>query len=210
MKLNKDNKISILMQHENIAVNQLMEIKRNEMNWLKVFLLFYSAIIAWMVSRWFSTPVLKEIPFHKMQGEFTLLESTLWFSLTATLIFTFLFIQTRHSYYGVAKRLHNVQVNLELYNDAQWGGKSLLTGDNKIGIIEDFKTWKTRTKPFSSFSTRLIYLLGANFAIAFISYRAYESLGYAQNIFYLLKWIFLNLVILITLFLWDYFHFRGQ
>ena len=201
VKLRDEDKVTILLQMEKTATGQMMEIKREEMSWLKVFLLFYGALIAWTVQRWLG----QAQPTAQDKG---LVYGVLVFSLLATFIFSFLFITTRWSYYGVSRRLLRVQMLLGLYDSTKWNGQEAPLGElDKIGVVKGLRTWRENTKPLSSFTTRMVYLSGANLTISFIAYFALKKIDPATSPYFLATWIIINIVLIVSVMLIDFLHF---
>ncbi|MBN2286842.1 MAG: hypothetical protein JXI43_10375 [Tissierellales bacterium] len=209
MDFSVEDKVKILLQQEKNAVDQLMEIKRDEMSWLRVFLLFYSAIVVWSVQRWLghdqaATEMVNDL---LVKRESSLIYATLFFSYFATFIFSFLFIRTRWSYYGVANRLIAAQELLQLYNAECWNGENPLKPINKINQTKNYSEWMKYTKPMSSFFTRLIYLIGANLTIMFIASYALKWLSGDLTPYFYVTWILANLILLMSVFIIDFIHF---
>ncbi len=85
MRIDTDT-VKILLQSEKIAVDQLLEIKREELQYLKVFLLFFGAITTWIISQWLSP---SRLPISNMDIDLQLdlIKTTYLFSYFATVIF---------------------------------------------------------------------------------------------------------------------------
>ena len=198
--LKDEDKVKILLQLEKTATDQMMEIKRDEMSWLRIFLLFYSAVIAWGVHRWLGA----EKP---NSSEVTIVYSVSIFSFIATIIFYFLFLNRRWSYYGVATRLVRLQDILRLYDRTTWCGNSPLSDGDRIGAVKDFGTWRKNTKPFNSFITRILYVAGANGTVAFVVSLALNKIQRNVSCF-VVTWIILNIVALLFVMWFDFRHFR--
>jgi hypothetical protein len=225
---NKD-RVAILMQLERTATDQMTEIKRDEISWLKIFLLFYGALIAWMVGRFFAplSEADSAAPVTWMVGRFfsalsaagkldssiandgQLLSNALWFSYFLTAMFTFLFLHTRHSYFRVADRLHRIQQCLLLHDPTQWDGHTFFPVAHRSGKVSTIRQWRERAQPFSSFSTRLAYVVGANIGAESIAYRAFERIGMPQG-GYFIVWVALSIGLAIGAYTWDYFHFKHR
>lgn len=203
MTLKDEDKVQILLQLEKTATDQMMEIKKEEMSWLRIFLLFYSAVIAWSVQRWLglNTPNYSEL---------TMVRSVWLFAFISTIVFYVLFIRTRRSYYGVAKRLVRVQDLLHLYDSTTWNGTPPLLDVDKIGTVTGFCTWRKNTKPFNSFTTRIMYLFGANVIIAFVAYLGLKRIEPNTSLFFLVTRIILNIVILFLVMLCDFLSFYAR
>lgn len=160
--LSHEDRVKILLQLEKTATDQMMEIKRDEMSWLRIFLVFYSAVIAWGVHRWLGADKLNS-------SELTMIYSVSIFSCIATAVFYWLFMNRRWSYYGVAKRLVRVQDILRLYDSTTWNGTAPLRDADKIATVTGFSTWYKNTKPLNSFITRLLYVAGANVTVLVVA-----------------------------------------
>ncbi|MFT3684385.1 MAG: hypothetical protein QM783_05560 [Phycisphaerales bacterium] len=202
MTLTDDNKVTILLELQHDAVEQLAEIKREEMKWLQTFLVFYGALVAWGASRW-----LPVSPSSRGADDTSLVHWILTVSFLATLLFTYHFIRTRWSYYGVAARLSQCQHLLHLYTPLEWGGKAPL-GDSPYGrLIDGFGSWRKATKPMSSFLTRIVYLVGANLMVASICWRGFEEAQRPQPLWFFLCVILANMVVIALGFMIDFIHF---
>ena len=206
-KLDTTNKITVLLQQQQIAVTQMDSIKSEEMSWLKVFLIFYGAVVAWSVSRWFLVPGATQYSKDEADAELFIIYAVLIFSYFATAIFTFLFSQTRKSYYGVRKRLDTIQQMLLLTNDEVYGDGRIFDAVETIDNIIDKETWHRITKPNSSFLTRMVYLFGANTAVLIICYLSILKIGKEQSIWFLVCFLLVNSFIFISARHFDYHHF---
>jgi len=196
-----EDKVTVLLQLERTATDQMAEIKREEMSWLKMVLLFYGAVIAWTVQRWMG----KETPDS---SDGNLVYGVLIFSFLATIVFYLLFVRTRWSYYGIATRLLRIQDLLGLYDPPQWDGKTApFTDADRIGMVKGLRTWRENTKPFSSFMTRMVYVLGSNLTLVFIAYCALRKIDTSTSIYFLVTWITFNLAVLMIFMFVDFLHF---
>jgi hypothetical protein len=210
MNLENEDRVAILMQLQEIATDQMAEIKRDEMSWLNRFLLFYGAVTAWLVTRFFAPVPAIGHPASAVVSDASLLGAALWLSLSATVLFVFLFIHTRHSYYDVADRSHRIQNCLHLYEPEQWRGHSLFSTVHRSGRVCTLQEWKERTKPWSSFLTRLLYIIGANLVVNFIVYVAFDRMGKPQGAYFVCFWLALNIALVLIAYALDYLHFRNR
>ncbi len=210
MNLDDKDRVSILRDLQKTATSQMSEIKRDEMSWLNRFLLFYGAMIAWLVTRFFGPiPVTGQpIPFNP--NDASLLVGALVFSFLATAMFASLFIHTRHSYYGVSDRLHRIQKCLHLYKHDQWQDTIFFPVSHSSGEVRTIDDWNKLTKPWSSFSTRMLYIIGANIAADCIVYGAFDRLGKAKDVYFLCFWLGMNVALVALAYVGDYFHFRTR
>ncbi|HAU36473.1 MAG TPA: hypothetical protein DCX07_01995 [Phycisphaerales bacterium] len=199
--LRNEDKVAILLQLEKTATSQMMENKREEMSWLKVFLLFYGALVAWSAQRWLAQAQVNAQDAGLVHG-------VLIFSLVATFVFSFLFIRTRWSYYGVSRRLLRIQSLLGLYDAETWGESDAPLGDiDRIGYVKGWRTWRENTKPFSSFTTRMIYVWGSNMTMCFIAYFALTRIDPKTSVYFLVFWLIINVFLLGLIMLIDFLHF---
>lgn len=205
--LETPHKVDILLQQQQIAVKQMEAIKNEEMSWLKVFLLFYGATVAWSVSRWFLTPGSTPFTPKEANSELIIIFAVLLFSFVATAIFTFLFTQTRKSYYGVRGRLDTIQKMLCLTEENTFGEGRVFDAKQSIVNIKDKQTWNDITKPNSSFLTRMVYLFGANIAVLIIMYLSMIKIGKDQSLWLLAFCVAANATIFLVARFFDYHHF---
>jgi hypothetical protein len=178
------------------------------MSWLKVFLIFYTAVIAWVVGRWFGPTTGGTAAATASSGDLTLLRTAMWFSFIGTALFAFLFIHTRHSYYTVKERLHKFDQCLKLYDQTQWDGTAFFPPEHTSGRVRAFGEWCKRTKPWSSFLTRLVYILGANAGIDYLVYLAFDRVGSPQGSYFLAFWFGLNVALAVIVYVYDFIRFR--
>lgn len=198
--LKDEDKVKILLQLEKTGTDQMMEIKKEEMSWLRIFLLFYSAVIAWSVQRWLGSNTLD-------RSELEMVNYVWLFAFVSTIVFYVLFIRTRRSYYGVAKRLVHVQDILRLYDKDTWNGDPPLYDADRIGTVTGFWTWRKNTKPFNSFTTRIMYLFGANLIVAFVANLALKKIDPNTSRCFLATRSILNIVAVLLVMLCDFLSF---
>jgi hypothetical protein len=208
MNIDDKDRVGILLQGQKTATDQMSAIKNYEMSWLKVFLIFYTAVIAWVVGRWFGPATGGTTPATASPGDLTLLWTAMWFSFIGTALFAFLFIHTRHSYYMVKERLHKFDQCLKLYDPAQWDGIVFFPPEHASGRVRAFRDWCKRTKPLSSFLTRLVYIFGANAGIDYLVYLAFEKEGSPQSGYFLAFWFGLNGALAVVVYVYDFVRFR--
>lgn len=207
MTLSTDQQVTVLLELQDDAVEQLAEIKREEMQWLQAFLLFYGAVVAWCVARWLPSPR-SEAPLAA--SEESVVVATLAVSFLATGLFTFHFIRTRWSYYGVAARLANIQHLLGLYDGAGWHGGAPLRGNPYRGFIGGLESWQHTTRPMSSFLTRIVYLVGANMVVSLVCWSSLSRSSGHAGPWFLVTCFLLNAVIAGGAFALDYVHFLRE
>jgi hypothetical protein len=202
--VNSEHDVTILLQLEKTSTEQMLEIKRDEMSWLRVFLVMSGATVAWSVQRWFAKPSVSA-------SDGGLVWAVLIFSSLATIAFYFHFLLTRWSYYGVSARLMRIQEMLRLYDGNAWAGaRAPFSRSEQIGMVKDFRSWWKITKPHSSFATRLVYIFGSNVMICIICFYATKMIGKSTSSFLLLELIILN-ILLVALFLYcDFRHFHSR
>jgi hypothetical protein len=197
-----DNRVKVLLQLQANTVSQLAEIKREEMQWLQAFLIFYGAIVAWGATRWLGSAA-----SNATKNE-SLVYLVLTISFVATALFTYHFIRTRWSYYGVAGRMAKVERLLGLYSDADWGSDAPLRGSPYSRMVNGAESWEI-TKPMNSFLTRIVYLIGANVMVASICWHGFESGTQGNCLWYAIAIALVNAAIVFLAFVADYLHFRG-
>jgi hypothetical protein len=204
-----EDRVSTLIELQKLTCDQMSEVKREEIGWLKIFLLLYSAVIAWIVARWFPSGAHTNSGSPTLASDIMLLNKAVWFCFFASLMFAFLFIHTRHSYYGLGARLHQIQDCLHLFEPDYWEQHSFFPAAHSPGKVAGLGDWWDRTKPQSSFFTRIMYIVGANFAIDYLAYLAFQRMGSAKACF-LSTWVLLNLLLLFGIYLYDYLHFTRR
>ena len=210
MNMNSKDKVVILLQEEKTATDQMSEIKRDEMSWLKVFLLFYGALIAWIVARWFDRSAHSTASPNVGADDVILLWTAAVFSLVATLMFAALLVHRRHSYFLVRKRLHTIQKLLKLYEPAEWDNLTILSPEHRSTDVCDCRSWLELTKPLSSFLTRLVYIIGANLVIDFLVWLAFRRTGSPQGPCFILLFLVLNVFLGICVYVHDLYHFLAR
>jgi len=208
MNIDDKDRVNILLQGQKTATDQMSTIKNGEMTWLKVFLIFYAAIIAWIVGRWFGPATGGAVATTTHSADLSLLSTAMWFSFIGTTLFAFLFIHTRHSYFMVKERLHKFDQCLKLYDHAEWDGIAFFPPEHASGEVRCVRDWRKRTKPWSSFLTRLVYIIGANAGIDYLVYLAFDQVGAPQNIYFLAFWFGLNFTLVVIVYVYDFIHFR--
>lgn len=208
MLLKNEDKVKILLQQEEIAVSQMSQIKNDEMLWLKIFFIFYGAILGWILS-YLLKPLIYDFNNIKINSFENILYATPIFSFFATIIFLFLFIRTRWSYYDIGQRLLHVQKLLQLYNSKVWGGSCPIQARYIIGPSMNYKNWRQQTKPYASFLTRFVFLLGANMIVTIISGTALTYLSNFIIINYLVIWIIIHFFTFLIIMFLDYIHFKN-
>jgi hypothetical protein len=185
LKITDAKKVDVLLQLEKIASEQLSQIKKDEMSWLKLFLAFYSAGIAWGIQKLFSGTTGNISPSP-------ILTVLALISFIALIPFSYFFLWIRHSYYGVAARLSRLHEALRIHDDSFWGIERPLLDEAHIFVqIDNLCTWYTKTKPFSSFLLRIIMLLGASFCLSLIAWYSNVWTSHTEC-----KWITLLTIVL--------------
>ncbi|MGI1671259.1 MAG: hypothetical protein K6L74_13180 [Neptuniibacter sp.] len=209
LKLEDEHKVKVLLQEEAHAVLQMENLKKEEMSWLKVFLLFYGAVMAWAVSRWLISPMSSPLPTEQLESEFGIISTTLCFTWVATCLFAFLFFQARQSYYGVRKRVERIQAALFLDKEGIYGDEAIF-GGMKVESVDDYQSWKDITKPTSSFMTRMVYIIGSNLAVIIIAYLSLYKMQYPVTLSF--AGLFIAMTIFIFIFAWfiDYHSFTKK
>jgi len=225
LKLAEDKeRMEIALQLQSQASEQMSEIKRDEMSWLKIFLIFYAAMIGWMVSRWFptapasvsfSSPILTvSIPVpasaQYSTNEAVLLWASVGFSFFATTMFSFLFSHTRRSYYGVAHRLHQLQRFLRLYDKKFWDNIKFFPPEHTPGEVLSAEDWRRQTKPWSSFLTRMGYIVCGNLCVDFIAFLSFGRLGLGYNSLFLPLCFVLSYVLVWKIYNSDYHRSKDE
>jgi len=219
-----EQRIEIALQLQAQASAQMVEIKRDEMSWLKIFLLFYAAMIGWMVSRWssasatsvsFNSPILTvSIPVpasvQYSTSEAVLLWASVGFSFFATIMFSLLFSHTRRSYYGVVHRLHQFQRFLRLYDKKYWGNIKFFPLEHTPGEVLSKEDWRRQTKPWSSFLTRMGYIVAGNLCVDFLAFLSFGRLGLGYNSLFLPLWLLLSIVLVWMIYSSDYHHSKDE
>ena len=203
MKLEGSDKILILLQGQKLAAEQLQEIKRQEMSWLKVTIVFYSVVLLWIANRWLSGPV----PPVQHATDQPLLTAIPVVSLLGTALFACLFLRARHSCYAVKKRLHLFDQALGLYSPDLWDNKPFPPTEHASGSVVDLASWITKTNPLSGLAIRLAALMAANLGIVHSAHLAFVGYGLPYNVNYLVKWGAWNGALVIALYFCDYLHF---
>ena len=207
MELSKEDKLQILLQQESHAITQMEQVKQQEMSWLRVFLLFYSACIAWSVSRWLipNTKITTYTP-ETLDNEISIIYSLVIFSTIATGLFTFMFLQTRKTYYEVVARLEKIQsiFKLDIKDEYCLG---TLYSESKISGINSKESWKEATKPGNSFLTRLVYLFGANAAVIALCFFSMRHIGGNDTVLFPVLFMTLNVSIFLFASFFDYHSF---
>jgi hypothetical protein len=210
MKIEANDKVGILMQLQKTASDQMSVIKQDEMVWLNRFLIFYGAVIAWLVTRFLAPSSPGGQIATDANAEAQLIRYSVWFSSFATAAFCFLFTSTRHSYYGVADRLHRIQECLHLYDPNQWEGQSFFPREHRFIAVESVSDWFERTKPMSSFLTRMLFIFGSNYAIDLIAVIALQRMGKGGSVDSWWFWFGANIIILMATFGCDYYRFFNR
>lgn len=202
--MNSEDQVTILLQLEKTATEQMMAIKSEEMLWLRVFLLVYGAVLAWSVQHWLVAQAVSS-------SERGLVRGVLVFSFLGTAVFCLHFLLTRWSYYGVFSRLVRVQDMLGLYDSSKWhGGQAPLDGVEQIDMVANLRSWWRITKPYSSFFTRVAYLLGSQFLLAVVSFLAFKKID-SKTSHWSLFLSALVIILLVGLLLYfDYRHFAKR
>ena len=142
-----------------------------------------------------------------------LIYSILGISHLATVIFAYLFIQTRWSYYGIARRNHRLQDLLGLFDRSTWNGREALGNaetHSLLGSISSFNGWIHATKPMSSFLTRILYLIGANLVVAYVCWRAFDQIQSGATSWLFVACVLANLFVVVVLYMIDYIHFVAR
>lgn len=142
----------ILLQKEKLIFMRMNEYKSDEMAWLKFFIVWYTALCAYLLT---------DLPVKNING----LDPTsilLVVSQITTVAFVFLLWHIRKNYYEkhgegfkIRQALDEIVQDFEL--DAEWA------------VNMDSTRWRLYTKPFNSFLMRLAFVVGANctvFALA--------------------------------------------
>lgn len=198
--ISTESSILVLLQAEKFAVDQMQEIKRDEMSWLKVFLVFYGAVITWLVTEWI--PGSNELSDSSIEV-IRLIQNV---TLAATFLFAYLFATTRDSYYGVRKRVEKVQDMLFLNREGIHGEHAVYQ-TKKVEDIRSPSDWWNVTKPQSSFLTRMVYLLGGYWAVTVIALLALRGNNEAADNWIAILYGLVGLLIFVFFLFLDYLRY---
>lgn len=149
----------ILLQLQSQLSQKLLALRQEEATWLKLFLLLYSALSAWLVARWLSDAVAN----HALQAfDGFLLSGALGLSWIALFVSSCHFLHLRSSYFRVGRMLVRCQEPLGLFNKEDgifpW----------RIGVVKDWQSWR-KTRILATFTTRIAYVAGANLVVTLLA-----------------------------------------
>ena len=212
-QVNAEKRIDVLISIRKTCIEQLAEIKRDEAGWLKVFIAFYGAVIFWLASGWLTvepTQVLR----YSTDYSAVLISAIIVVSWCGTSAFGYLFLRTRWSYYGVMLRLMLVEQSLQTNEDSLWGGYAPSRSGYSMGAASTASEWRVNTQVTNSFLTRMVYVIGGNFAVSAAGVLALGQADVLVNIAALILLAVLlligNLILAAGILFVDFLHFLAQ
>ena len=149
----------VLRQTQLQLHEKLLALRAEELTWLKLFLLLYSGLAAWLIARWLSA----ESTTHSLSNlDPPLLYGTLAFSWLGLLVGSEHFLRLRRSYFRVGRMLVRCQDRLGLFEP----GREIFPW--RLGEVTDLASWRG-TRIEATFTTRVGYIAGGNLAVTFLA-----------------------------------------
>lgn len=138
---------------------KLLDLKHEEISWIKIFLIYYAGAIGLTGLRL----TVDDLP---SQSERLLCIGIAVASTVAAWLSCRTMIELRHSYFGIARHLVKAQSALGLYGvDEQSSAKAPMGDSPWRPLLHPFTTraeWRDATNPKATFRTRLTLLIAAS------------------------------------------------
>lgn len=149
----------VLRQTQLQLHEKLLALRSEELTWLKLFLLLYSGLAAWLIARWLSA----ESTTRSLSNlDLPLLYGTLAFSWLGLLVASEHFLRLRRSYFRVGRMLVRCQEQLGLFEP----GREIFPW--RLGEVTDLASWRG-TRIEATFTTRVGYIAGGNLAVTLLA-----------------------------------------
>jgi hypothetical protein len=208
-----DKRVDVLISMREGCIGQLAEIKRDEAGWLKVFIAFYGAIIFWLASSWLNQDP-GGLPSLGTEYSAYLLSAIIVVSWLGTAAFGYLFLRTRWSYYSVMLRFMLVEQALQTNDGNIWGGCAPSKGGYSMGAAGTAHEWRVNTQVTNSFLTRMVYVIGGNFAVNFAGVFAFNQAGVVTNdaalVLFVVLFLVGNIALTAVILSFDFLHFLRE
>ena len=166
--------VPVLLQLQALCGTQMQDIKRDEASWLQMSFVFYGAALAWLIKLLepaaqgsVASPASAAVLQAASPAWAEMLQALSWCALGVTVLFTLLFAHTRHSYYGVLRRLMRIQRELKLDVPKRKGGLQIFPEPSAAET--GLSAWWKLTKPHGSALTRVLLVCGANIGVLYLA-----------------------------------------